>query len=79
MESRYRPMVRYADGRYRRSILKNTTIEETLQGLYEPVSDVWWASLRHQQRKRLLSLCKCTAPGVVVYARRPDPMIIVVA
>lgn len=73
MESRFRPMVRYADGRCQKSILKHATIEETLMGLYEPVSDVWWASLREKQRQRILMLSNCKGPGVVVYTRRPDP------
>ena len=72
MESRYRPMVRYADGRYRKSVLRHTTIEETLQGLYEPVSDLWWATLREPTRRRLLKMLGCNEAGVVVYARRPD-------
>lgn len=72
MDSRYRPVVRYADGRYRKSVLRHTTIEDTLQGLYEPVSDVWWASLKSPMRKRLLSIAKCASEGVVVYARRHD-------
>ena len=72
MESRYRPMVRYADGRYRKSVLRHATIEETLQGLYEPVCDVWWASLSHQRRARIIRLLNCKEVGVVVYTRRPD-------
>lgn len=72
MDSRYRPVVRYADGRYRKSVLRHATIEETLQGLYEPISDVWWASLRETTRKHLLKMVQCKQTGAVVYTRRPD-------
>lgn len=63
--------VTYADGRRRFSVLRVVTLEESLQGDYRPVSDIWWASLEETYRQSLLKGLSFSESDVLLYAHRP--------